>query len=91
MMFYSSHCLLAERLSYNCATSTSDTEVLECVRSVVWPHDGPAVAPLYGERNGRIKDHFDRGQLPSLEYGEFSEFEPQCVYQKSDTRHDMVP
>ena len=70
----------------SCVPSISDAELLGCSRSVVWPDGGTAVDAMYGERNGRIKERYDRGQLPSLEYGGFNAFKPQCVYRKSDAR-----
>ena len=62
-----------------CVPSMTDSELLECLRLVVWSQDGMAVVATHGERNGKINNikRFDRTQRDSFKYGGSREFEPQ--------------
>ena len=73
-------------------TVTNSTDRLissQCLRLVVWPHDGVAIAATYGERNGRIKNQkrFDRhSALVSSTVGPMSSSLSACTRSRMRAR-----
>lgn len=70
----------------------ADGELLESLRSIVWPHGGGASAEVhsYRERNGRIKEQVDRGQRPSFRCGESDDCARRNLEGRGDTQTKPV-